>query len=258
MPGCLEFFSYIQVGHNQEIAMSESKVVIRINVDKEQRAKTEAEPKTVTVWHVPRILAAITVLLVFFATLGYFLIGNNQPDTTELVQKGVEEKPQANNQSTETNTPVNRVVDINQAKPVQHSDESIKADLKQTQVVRNGSNGLSAVIFDKRVLRASLNSLIKYNEPYEAVNSQVNLTKNQTIELFYFNEIKGINDRDLYHYWSKDGKTVYKKQLPVKEFKAKLISSKKMSFHDKGSWKIQLVDGKGKVFCEVNFIVESE
>jgi hypothetical protein len=113
-----------------------------------------------------------------------------------------------------------------------------------------------AIIFDKAVIRASLNSALKDNEPYQLVTSPIKLTENQRIELFYFTELKGIKHKIFYHYWSKDGKLVYKKQLEVQRKQLKVNSAKILSNKDKGNWQIQLVDKTGKVFSEVNFVVD--
>ncbi len=77
-----------------------------------------------------------------------------------------------------------------------------------------------------------MNTAIKDNEPYEPVKGPIKLSENQTIQLFYFNQLKNINDKVLYHYWSKNGKTVYKKQLDLKDRRAKVLSSKSLSYKD--------------------------
>lgn len=67
-----------------------------------------------------------------------------------------------------------------------------------------------------------------------------------------------MKDRVLYHHWSKDGKIVFKKQLDIKDSRVKIFSSKRMSNKDTGKWQIQLVDKKGKIFCEAGFEVNVE
>lgn len=113
-----------------------------------------------------------------------------------------------------------------------------------------------AIIFDKVVIRASLNLALKDNEPYQLASSPIKLTENQRIELFYFTELKGIKHKIFYHYWSKDGKLVYKKQLNIQRKQLKANSAKILSSEDKGNWQIQLVDKTGKVFSEVNFVID--
>lgn len=58
--------------------MTENKVVIKINYDKPRAGQTESRPRIVTEWHIGRIIAAITLILIILALLVYFLTGTDE------------------------------------------------------------------------------------------------------------------------------------------------------------------------------------
>ncbi|MDD2759841.1 MAG: DUF2914 domain-containing protein, partial [Methylomonas sp.] len=113
----------------------------------------------------------------------------------------------------------------------------------------------SAIIFDKRVIRASLNTEPHYGEPGEPVPSPVIIKQDHSVELYYFSEIKNMKGRVLFHRWLKNGQTAYKKQFSVEADKFKLISSRKFEHKDAGEWQVVLIDNKGKRYSEVNFSI---
>jgi hypothetical protein len=228
--------------------MSESKVVIRINLGKEKPLNAEIERQTRTVWHIQRIVGVSAILLLLCIILVIWLFSVKTPETAEAV------KPQ-NSEFQSVDKSISKPI-----KPEYISTET-KSSIASIDHTLGNADQLqhyppSAIIFDKKVIRASLNFLIKDNEPFEQVNSPVRVFEDKTIELFYFTEIKSLKGKSLYHHWTKNGKQVYKKPFEVRENRVKLISSKKLYFYDKGNWQIQLVDQKGKVFSEVNFNVD--
>ena len=232
--------------------MAESKVVIKINYDKEKGRQAITEPKVVTVWHVRRILTALVILALIVIMLIFWLGGDETRNTTDS-------RDQARSVETHTGVAPIKEPDVAvQPEIIDHASETVKKGVKKIEPVSAKANRPAAIIFDKKVIRASLNSALKDNEPYEQVKLPIRLAKNQTIELFYFNELRDIKDRNLYHHWWKDGKSVYKKQLDVSAGRTKAVTSKTLSYKDKGEWRIELVDSKGKVFSEVNFAVNSE
>jgi hypothetical protein len=233
------------------------KIVIKINYDKNAGGSPIKPQRMVTVWHKKRIAMVLGLLSVLIITMVLWLHNNNQPNQIRSEQSAAlgmpGEMPEKGRIGSIQDTEARSLPKINQ-----NSDKSPKTAHDKTDSASLAVKHAAAIIFDKTVIRASLNSLLKDNEPYELVTGPIRLAENQTIELFYFNELKGIKHKVFYHNWSKDGKLVYQKQLDVKSKQLKVNSAKILAFGDKGNWQIQLVDKKGKIFSEVNFVVNSE
>ena len=218
-------------------SMAENRVVIKINYDKDKHRKELIDPKMVTVWHTKRILvAAVILLLLIILIFSWFSVD----ETSRQNQSAPEVSP-------------NPAEAIPQSVTTERSAIKPLSGGQDTQATQ-GSRP-PAIILDKRVVRASINSVIKNNEPGEPIKSPVTIEPNQTLELFYFSEIKNMKDKVLFHHWFKNGQAVYKKQLDIKANKSKLISSRKLTAKDSGDWQVVLIDKKGKLFSEVNFSV---
>lgn len=217
--------------------MAENRVVIKINYDKNKHRKALIDPKMVTVWHTQRILAAIAILVLVVITIVFWL---STEDTADNIQQAAE------------------IVDSSVPMPV----AAIKPDLNIPAVTESASAKPSpiskrpaAIILDKRVIRAALTEEPRSGEPGNAIKQPIILETDQSLELFYFSEIKNMKDQVLFHRWLKTGEQVYKKKFLVKEKKSKLISSKKISAKDTGEWQVTLIDNDGKVYSEFNFSV---
>ncbi|MDD1620474.1 MAG: DUF2914 domain-containing protein [Methylococcaceae bacterium] len=234
--------------------MAENKVVIKINYDKD-KIRRPAEPKMVTVWHTRRILAAIAILTLLVGIPIFWFGGDDGQDLDKLEQTETAKNEQPLNNGEAVIQGSDGAVSADQ--PVRLAPENAKQSVKNGMAI-DGTKRPVAIIYTKKVVRASLNSGLKDKEPYQPVKLPIRLGQNQKIELFYFTELKNMKDGVLYHYWSKDGQMVEKKQLNIKDSGAKLLSGRTLSYKDKGEWQIQLVDKKDKVFSEVNFLVNPE
>ena len=231
--------------------MAESKkLVIKINYDKNLSNAPIKPAKMVTVWHTKRI-AALAVAVLALMLIAVILLQRWEENKIDEARSG---------QSVDSSmqSAAEDALAVKQAKINPQADERLKSGQDKAEPASLEVKRVSAIIFDKAVIRASLNSALKDNEPYEQVARPIKLAINQKIVLYYFNELKGIKHKVFYHYWSKDGKLVYKKQLEVKRKQLKINSEKVLSYNDKGNWQVQLVDKKGKVFSEVNFVVDAE
>jgi hypothetical protein len=227
--------------------MSDNRVVIKINYDKNKPAKLSAEPKVVTVWHIRRIVVAIFFIVLIVLLLFFWLTGGEKDSQTEPADKVQQlnktEVEQAESQPLSAiETP--RAVTA-------HKPENNPESVKKTDSVRPPA----AIIFSRKVVRASLNTELKDNEPSQQLKAPVSISRNQPTELFYFNEIRGMKNKVLFHQWQKDGHIVQKKQLDIKDNKWKVWSGKTLSTKDIGEWQVQLIDRKGVVYSQINFLV---
>ncbi|WP_171695735.1 DUF2914 domain-containing protein [Methylomonas sp. ZR1] len=231
--------------------MADNKVVIKINYDR-KHPSINAEPQTVTVWHIRRILVAVLVLVLMLIVLFSWFGGGDedidtQIDTTEKVQK--------------LNTPDVEMVERQEPalleKPVPAIVQQASANSESVKKIDSVKKP-AAIILDRKVIRASLNTEPKDDEPGEPIKSPLRVIPNQSREVFYFSEIKNMKGRSLFHRWSRNGQIVHQKQLDMKDKITKVWSSKILSAKDKGEWQVQLTDKKGKVYSEVNFSVNPE
>ena len=233
--------------------MADNKVVIKINYDKDKYRKALIDPKMVTVWHTRRILSFLMVLLLLVYAIYRVFSGENNSDDVK--------------QSNETMAPsvaesIRPVDDIQRsAMPV--VPQHVKAAEQMPVGTRSeaASDKISeikrpaAIIFDARVIRASLNTVLKNGEPVDSIKLPVLIERSQTLELFYFSQIKNMKNNVLFHRWYKDGQLVQKKQFAVNSNNAKLVSSRKFTENDVGQWRVVLVNNKGSSLSEVNYSV---
>lgn len=222
--------------------MAKSTVVIKVSYDKTAQLAKAKPPEMVTVWHVRRILLALTIPIL----LVWLLFKSTKTDDVEVSQ--VE------------STPVVAAVEpmvANLSNEVKLSQPA----LKPLETVVKPVNNLpkpTAVIFDKRVLRAAVVSEFINDQPAERIKSNLKVSKNQPVELFYFSEVKHLNNKNLSHAWFKNGQLVHKKHWDVKQPIAKLISSYRFSAKDAGEWQVVSQDKKAKHLSETQFFVTTE
>lgn len=223
--------------------MAKRTVVIKVSYDKTTQLAKVKVPEMATVWHVRRILLALTIpiLLVWllFKPSKTDDVGALQPKEAKAVVTAVE--------------PVAATVS-NEIKPSQPVLKPLESVVKPV----NHLPKPTAVIFDKRVLRAAVVSEFVNDQPAERINTNLKASKNQPLELFYFSEVKHLKNKNLSHAWFKNGQLAHKKYWDVKEPVAKLISSYRFSAKDAGEWQVVLQDKKGKHLSETVFFVAAE
>ncbi len=224
-------------------SMADNRVVIKINYDKDKQRKELIDPKIVTVWHTRRILSVVGILLSLVVLFVLWISSGNDDSI-------MQDSTQVTKDNTETNAQV-----FNQLNPepiqVKSAVSHSEIDTKKAEFVKRPA----AIIYDRKVIRALLTTAPKKNEPGDPVNLPVIIEQNQTIELFYFSQIKNPKSNVLFHRWYKNGQLINKKQFNVKTDHASLISSKKMTPKDIGDWQVVLVDKEGKVLSEINYSV---
>ena len=221
--------------------MAKGTVVIKVSYDKTaQLAKVKA-PEMVTVWHVRRILLALTIPIL----LVLLLLKSTKTDDVAVVPL------EPNQPVTIVSAPVTPVV--SEPKPPLQA----KSSLTEIKPI-NHLPKPSAVIFDKRVLRAAVVSEFINQQPAERIKSNLKVSKNQHLELFYFSEVKHLNNENVFHAWFKNGQLIHKKHWQVKEPLAKLISSYRFSVKDAGEWQVVLQDKNAKHLSETVFFVTTE
>lgn len=223
--------------------MADNRVRIKINYDKDKQRKALIDPKMVTVWHTGRIVTAVFILLMLIIGTVYMFSANdadeNNPQTDEI------------NNLAKVNPPETAAI-VNPESPKAESPVSVLiSDTRNPVVVKRPP----AIIYDRKVIRASINTAPKKDEPGDPINTPVVLGQDESKELFYFSQIKNMAGHTLFHVWYKDGQLIIKKQFEVKNDNAKLISSRKLTVKEAGEWQVVLMDKKGKTLSEANYSV---
>ncbi len=222
--------------------MADNRVVIKINYDKDRRRKELIDPKMVTVWHKERILGAIVIIVLLIGVVFYW---NSTEQTSQHMQAALENDTQSK--------PIDTVAK-HEAIPAPIISGMSPESVEPVNQIKSAERP-PAIIYDKRVIRASLNKEPRYGEPGEPIATPVKLLTNEAFEAFYFSEIKNMKKQVLFHHWFKSGQLVFKKRFDVETDKFKLISSRKLTEKDVGEWQVALIDAKGKHYSEVNFSV---
>lgn len=223
--------------------MNHQSVVIKINYANPRPGQTTSQPKMVTVWHVPRILLALTVLLgllIWFWPSATDDPAQERAKTTETANLVLAERtPQSEPSSTVVTNPVQSAQKV--SAPVEYTLDNSKP---------------AAVIYDRHVLRAALVAEINNQQPGARLNPAIKIEDAKGLELYYFTEIKHPAVQGYAHHWLKDGHVVLKKNLEAKAGKlARYSSAKHFSLKDKGVWSVVLVNHQGKVLSESRFVV---
>lgn len=222
--------------------MADNRVVIKINYDKDKQRKALIDPKMVTVWHTGRILTAVFILVLLILMLFYlFATENADRNTGRSNEINIAVEPAS------PETPDDAKTELPKAMP---APSAPAGNIKGAGMAKP-----PAIIFDRRVIRASLNTEPKQNEPGQPIEQSIVLSQNQTRELFYFSQIKNLKANTLYHAWYKEGQLINKHQFDVKTNNDRLISSRKLTVKDVGEWQVALIDSKGKKFSVANFSV---
>jgi len=226
--------------------MADNRVIIKINYDKDKYRKALIDPKMVTVWHTGRILAAVLTFFILIAFAVYWVkfAGSDRPAPEPLPpETAIGDSQISDSVKTEGSPALPE-------KPV-----GIKAatngNTLSEKVFKPG-----AIIFDRRVIRASLNTQLLKGEPLKPVDAYRFVPEaGKTLELFYFCEVKQLAKQTLYQAWYKNGGLVIKKRVDIKSDKFKLVSSRKFTLEDVGEWRVALIHADGKLFSQVNFLV---
>lgn len=242
--------------------MSETPVVIKINYANKQSTRTSQSSDVVTVWHIPRILAALTILLALIIAVWPSASTDTQDTVASEAPKAKEVETQVlalpavpessiavKSAPQSVPTPKQPVVASNQENAVKVPQKAEDAPFKL-----DGSKP-AAVIYDRHVLRAALVAEMKENTPGPRLQPSISLGANGTQELFYFTEIKHPKQSAYQHQWFKNDQSVLKKNLAVKGDPARLVSTKKLTAKDRGVWSVVLLDSKGKALSESRFVI---
>jgi hypothetical protein len=242
--------------------MAEKKNLV-IKVKYPTGAKTsqaiQPSPAIITVWNVQRIGLAVGGLIGLILLLVYlFSGGGGEPKPEEaLKDTQVSKEVIAIPKPSETNTVVKQP-----SSPSVSNPNTIQADIQTQPLIVTDSAKIivkpKASALPKeppRVRRAILTSSITAKEPGNEITQSVIVQATKLNTVYYFNELRGMNGKILYHEWLRNGVSVVKEPLQVSADRWRVSSHK--TFDDKagGNWTVKLIDDTNNVLNEKSFTV---
>lgn len=242
--GCRQFTARPQTNWNfKRIEMADNRVVVKINYDKDDKyRKALIDPKMVTVWHMPRIISALVVISLL-AGLVYWTFGGKNAEPPKETGAEQAAQPAAELIRAQTELPA-----------AAETVRPAKAEAKRADVAANRP---PAIIYDKRVIRASVNTTPVNGEPGKPLGSPIVLVSGEGQDVYYFSQIKHTNYDVLFHRWFKNGQLNKTQKFRLKSNNEKLISSVKLAAGDVGEWRVVLISSQDQVLSEANFTVSN-
>lgn len=107
------------------------------------------------------------------------------------------------------------------------------------------------------VARALFTRGVIEHEPVDTVESPVVVPLGETINLFYFTDIRDMPGETISHHWFHEHKSVARKSFEVGGYRWRVFSSKRLPASMPGRWEVQVKDSRGEVIKVDNFVVNS-
>jgi Protein of unknown function (DUF2914) len=222
--------------------MVDNRVVIKINYDRERQQQNLINPKMITVWHKGRIFSVLCLVILLSIALFWGLShdGSGEKEHVDAIPPGVAQTEVHGLPSSE--------------RSFDHISTADSGDHETQDMVIGKPVG---IIFDKRVIRASINRVKE--DPGTStsvlVEAPIRFGRDKHQLLEYFSEIRRGGESMLFHRWLKNDQVIQVKQFTVKGGKGKLSSSRKFGVKDVGVWHVILTDKHGKVLSRSSFDV---
>lgn len=254
----------------------------------EGRTKIHSGPETVTEWNVKR-LAMAGILLLSLIMLGYWgFSGKDQPTQPAPLSRRTETPkpltstvpkilaPQAPDAVLSPGTkPTDTTLQLklSDAKKVMSSREI--TELKKT--IRNENNhvetneipekqteGIQTLTAKPKttekpskqvIYRSVLARRIVNKEPVQAFNDSIRISKGQSVTINYFTEIKGMKGKSVYHEWSKNNRTVFRRRIHITGDRWRASSRKVFNQTSAGQWQTRTVDDRKQILDRKNFTI---
>ena len=223
-------------------------------------------PQIITEWDVKRIWLAVGVIVLILVSLVYF-IGKDTQDT-DLADSSVQPEAIVNTpekqevpQEITIKQPVvdgtgNSVKPKTEVKPKKKQTDVIK--VKEVVKKQPDHKPIKEHINTKvnNVRRALLTYGINNKEPVGGVAGTVNVSKAKPVLVYYYTELRGMNDRKVYHEWLQNGAIVSRQEMIISADRWRTSSHKLLTDNTKGNWAVRLVDENGQLLNEKAFKVD--
>jgi hypothetical protein len=205
--------------------MSENKnIVIKVKYPTPGNitGKPVSAPGVITEWNLKRIGLALGSVLLALMALFYFTDGGDQKSGTSmqlaLPEQPVEVKARPDKVA---NVPENPELDIN-----------------------------------KVIARSQLTSAIEKNEPVDSLKLPLKIGNKETLWIYYFVELKGMEGKTVYHEWWLNGNLVSRKKVNISADPWRTASKQLITYTTNNDWVVRLVDASRNKLNEKSFNLE--
>jgi len=243
-------------------------IVIKVKYPASGRATEDyvPVPQIITEWNVKRILLAVGVIVLILVALVYFIIGKDTQDTdlgnSSVSPEAIVNTPEKQEVPQEI-TIIQPVVDgtSNSVKPkTEVKPKKEKTDVIEVKNVAKKSPNHKLIKEPRQtkvnnVRRALLTYEINNKEPVGEVAGTVNVSQKKPALVYYYTELRKMNNRKVYHEWLKNDAVVSRQEMILSADRWRTSSHKLLADNDRGNWAVRLVDEDGQLLNEKTFKV---
>lgn len=228
-------------------------LIIKVKYPTGAKANPDAQPaaQVITIWNIPRIAMAVGILLGLIILLVYLLGGHGEKPVTIVANGQVDNYTRGEPSANMATQPSPVVGEGSQA------DAITLANAKAAKPALDGKLQTVPTLPQEmpRVRRAMLASHINDKEPVTEISQTVQVQPSKLATIYYFNELRGMNGKILYHEWLHNGALVSKEPLQVGADRWRVSSHKTFDTEAVGNWLVKLTDGNGAILNEKSFTV---
>lgn len=117
---------------------------------------------------------------------------------------------------------------------------------------------VKTVVNSKAVTRSQLTSDINKNEPIDNLKVPLKIGKKETLWIYYFVELKGMNKQVVYHEWWLNGSLVSRKKVNVSDDPWRTASKQLITYTKNNDWVVKVVDESRNTLSEKTFNLDIE
>lgn len=246
-----------------------------------QAQDISASPEIITEWNVKRIVSAFAVVALLLSLLLYLTVSNdestdtppplseNQPNP-EIRQNAVAEQAEtagsgekslsdsaSNDRPSSPPLPINPTEAGKKTTPAEKTAAGEKAGQETaataSAVSEKKPSATSKKHSQEQVIRSSLAHKIINKEPVHIINSSIKIGKAKAVWINYFTELKGMDNKTVYHEWLSKGKVNYRQRFNITSNKWRAASRKLFNAKSAGTWLVRTVDAEGRMLDQKEF-----
>lgn len=203
--------------------------------------------RMITEWNIKRIVGAASVLILLIAGLSFLL--------THKFQESAPRNETAPNSAPAPQPAASKT----ESKSASPSTEPKNASDATKEISMPSQPALSAAPAHShpgiRIRRAELAYRISDKEPADLIGSNVSIKNGNSVQIYYFTEVRGKTDQILFHEWLKDGQLILRHPVTIGAERWRTSSQRQLGQNDQGNWSARTVDNRGTVLNQINFSV---
>jgi hypothetical protein len=241
-------------------------------------------PEIITEWNIKRIVSALAVFILLISLALYFVIPQEKDSDASssqmsenqsisetkrdaVAEQGKTAEPEtaslsasaANDRTSNPPFPIDQPEAGKEATP-QETAKGEENDGKEpaAAVSTPSEKKLNKKRKQAQVIRSFLAHKIINKEPVNIINSTVKVGKTKSVWVNYFTELKGMNNKAVYHEWLHKGRILYRQRLNISSNRWRAASRKLFNAKSAGTWLVRTVDEKGRLLDQREFKIISE